>query len=179
MIPVMNQTKRLTIVMVVLGASATTPALSVDASWKKHKPIGPSVGDAPLVLQAWRAADNRSTCAPLMFRSIRGAGPGARPRIAYFGGGWGIAYDLPGVRSAFGVAGAGISVEDRLIDLWTNKVRWNDGSWAGYGLEGGHGPGYLAYMKVAGQRCLYNVWSHVGEAKLRSLLKQLVLVETT
>ena len=86
---------------------------------------------------------------------------------------------FPGVRSAFGVAGAGVDAEDRLINLWTNTIRWSDGSWAGYGLEGGHGPGHLAYLKVTGQECLYNVWSHVGEAKLRGLLNQLVFVRTT
>ena len=56
------------------------------------------------VLAEWRTADNRRTCAPLAFATTR-AGAG-RARRANFGGGWGVAFDRPGLRSAFGVAGA-------------------------------------------------------------------------
>lgn len=35
------------------------------------------------------------------------------------------------------------------------------------------GPKQLAYLRVAGERCLYNVWSHLGRAHLEELLDAL------
>ena len=109
----------------------------------------------------------------MAFDSIRLMGDGARPRAAYFGGGWGVAYDKPGRRSAFGIAGAGIRADARSIERWPMVLRWVDGSAAGYGPEGDVGPGYLAYLKVTGQGCLYNVWSNLGSRHLRFLIGQL------
>jgi hypothetical protein len=55
-------------------------------------------------------------------------------------------------------------------------VRWLDGSSAGYGLEGHTGPNWLAYVKIPGQQCLYNVWSRRGKADLEQLIASLRFV---
>ncbi len=51
-----------------------------------------------------------------------------------------------------------------------------DGSSAGYGPEGGTGPSDLAYLRIQGQECLYNVWSRLGRAHLEHLLESLRFV---
>ncbi|HEU4628312.1 MAG TPA: hypothetical protein VFS08_01155 [Gemmatimonadaceae bacterium] len=130
------------------------------------------------LLAGWREAENRATCAPLAPASL-GEHPEARPRAAYFGGGWGLAYDLPELRSAFGVAGTGVSAAEPSYDDWPHHRRWADGSSAGYGPEGGTGPKRLAYLRVAGQGCLYNVWSNLGLEHLEWLLGELRLVRTS
>jgi hypothetical protein len=128
-------------------------------------------------LAQWRAADNRATCAPIAPASL-GAQSAAQPRAATFSGGWAVAYDLPGRRSAFGVAGTGSRASDPAYNAWPHNVRWADGSTAGYGPEGGTGPKQLAYLRIAGQGCLYNVWSELGREHLESLLASLHFVRT-
>lgn len=128
------------------------------------------------MLQAWSRADNRDRCAPLAPASVNP--PEAEARIARFGGGWGVAWDLPDRRSAFGVAGTGVHADEPTYDEWPHRIRWADGSRAGYGPEGGSGPKLLAYLVVAGQECLYNVWSHLGLEHLESILRSLRRVET-
>lgn len=133
----------------------------------------------------WRAAENRKSCALLAFRDpvvtdVLSAGKGAGPRAASFAGGWGVAYDLPGQRSAFGVAGTGVKVDgagsSSIYDAWPHHRSWSDGSRVGYGPEGGTGPNQLAYLRIPGQNCLYNVWSRLGQAHLEALLEQLRFV---
>ncbi len=153
-------------------------AFAVQPPWLRAKPVPAERGDAPAVLAQWRAADNRADCAPLMFNSVRLQREVPDARGAYFGGGWGVAYDTPTIRSAFGIAGAGVVAEDADLRTWKRSIRWSDGSGVAYGLVGHQGPGYLAYLHVAGQTCLYNVWSNLGRAHLRSLLRQLRLVDT-
>jgi hypothetical protein len=135
-----------------------------------------AAGQVPAVFVAeWRKAANRATCA-LIAPSSLGAGAGATPRAAYFGGGWSVAYDQPGLRSAFGVAGAGSRASDLSYDDWPHRRAWSDGSSAGYGPEGGTGPNDLAYLRIQGQDCLYNVWSRLGRAHLEQLLESLRFV---
>ena len=86
------------------------------------------------------------------------------------------AWDVPGLRSAFGVAGTGVEPGPGTYDDWPHRVRWRDGSEAGYGPEGGTGPNQLAYLRVPGQRCLYNVWSALGRSHLEALLERLRFV---
>ncbi len=130
-----------------------------------------------LHLTTWRAADNRASCALLVPTSL-GAGEGATPRPATFAGGWGIAYDLSGLRSAFGVAGTGAAAAAAgTYDEWPHERVWRDGSRAGYGPEGGSGPNMLAYLRVDGQECLYNVWSRLGVEHLEQLLESLRFVD--
>jgi hypothetical protein len=126
----------------------------------------------------WRRAENRATCAPIapIAPASLGEGAGARPRRANFSGGWAVAYDQPGLRSAFGVAGTGSRASDPAYDEWPHRRVWADGSSAGYGPEGGTGPSDLAYLRIQGQECLYNVWSLLGRAHLEHLLDSLRFV---
>ena len=107
-----------------------------------------------------------------------GDGAGAKPRAATFSGGWAVAYDRPGMRSAFGIAGTGSKASDEAYDGWPHGLQWADSSSAGYGPEGGSGPNQLAYLRLTGQECLYNVWSRLGVPHLEYLLSQLRLVES-
>lgn len=105
-------------------------------------------------------------------RSVRGP----TPRRANFSNGWGVAWDLPDLRSAFGIAGTGVDAADPSYSEWPYSRTWSDGSTAGYGSEGGTGPNQLAYLRIAGQGCLYNVWSRLGREHLEHLLEQLRFV---
>lgn len=134
-------------------------------------------------LEAWRDAENRAWCDLLALADPPPdppAGPsavGATARTARFAGGWGVAYDLPELRSAFGVAGTGVEPGPDTYDDWPYEREWRDGSRAGYGPEGGRGPNQLAYLRVAGQRCLYNVWSRLGRRHLEEVLESLRRVD--
>jgi hypothetical protein len=127
-------------------------------------------------LTQWRRAENRAMCA-LLVPVTPGEAAGT-PRAATFSGGWAVAYDLPQLRSAFGVAGSGAEVEGPSYE-WPFNRRWSDGSVAGYGPEGGSGPNELAYLRIPGQSCLYNIWSRLGRDHLEFLLEQLRYVDTT
>jgi len=114
-------------------------------------------------------AENKATC-PLLVLTDLGDGAGAKLRRANFGGGWAVAYDKPGQRSAFGIAGTGVEADGKGPE-WPNQMIWDDGSSAGYGPEGGTGPKLLAYVTVKGAGCLYNVWSALGQEHLELLLR--------
>jgi hypothetical protein len=135
----------------------------------------PAAGVPAVYAAEWRKAANRATCAPLAPVSLDPYAA-ARPRAATFSGGWAVAYDLPDRRSAFGVAGAGVSADGPSYSGWPHRIRWADGSTAEYGPEGGTGPKQLAYLRVAGQGCLYNVWSALGREHLEQLLGRLRFV---
>lgn len=127
---------------------------------------------------AWSRAENRESCALIVPGAPIPGGERAAPREANFAGGWAIAYDLPDLRNAFGVAGTGTDASgDGVYDEWPHAREWADGSRAGYGPEGGTGPNQLAYLRITGQGCLYNVWSRVGVEHLESLLESLRFVE--
>ena len=126
--------------------------------------------------EQWRRAENRAGCALFAFSSL-GEGERATPRAATFAGGWSVAYDLPGTRSAFGIAGTGVNAADSTYADWPFKQRWSDGSLAEYGPEGGSGPNQLAYLRIANQGCLYNVWSRLGREHLEYLLNAIRRVE--
>lgn len=141
----------------------------------------------------WAKAENRASCGPITFTSDGGAP--ALYRRAYFGGGWAVAFDLPNMRSAYGVAGAGLTPidegdaqaqQDRLRGQWPYFITLPNlpqPAFAGYGVEGaneyptdnadGRGLKSLAYLRVGGQRCTYNVWSYLGRAHLEVLLDSL------
>ena len=157
-----------------VGDPAPTPPEYDPAPWSKPKLAAAVVPQ--FYLQQWKRADNRATCAPVAPADLYDHG-GAKPRAADFSGGWAVAYDEPGMRSAFGIAGAGVTVDGDIYDGWENTIAWDDGSHAGYGLEGGTGPKSLAYLEIAGQGCLYNVWSQHGDAHLVQLLESLRFIE--
>ncbi len=160
----------------------------------------PLIGES-IVLAEWRKADNWGDCAPLALASHAG-GEGSARR-AHFSGGWAVAFDRPNLRSAFGVAGSGLLPDDRadqaakvaaLEEQWPYIRRFAAGenlpagSVAGYGLEGaqrysaanpdGREQDSLAYLRIPGQACQYNVWSKLGRAHLEALLGHLRIVET-
>ena len=150
-------------------------------------------------LREWRVAHNRASCAPLALAS--NGGVSATARRAYFGAGWGVAFDTRQVRSAYGFAGVGLLDEDSLgheakraalARQWpyTRELGRRGGlprgSFAGYGLEGGaryaaanpqgRRQHSLAYLRIPGQACMYNVWSRVSRRHLEQILDSLRLV---
>ena len=163
------------------SSAAVPPSPATDtrapAPWSDPALAGAAV--PPVYLTVWRAAGNRQRCALLAPERLDpGLARQARARAATFGGGWGVAYDLPDSRSAFGVAGTGTSAwTGETYDAWPEKRVLSDGSRVGYGPEGGTGPNWLAYVRIPGQDCLYNVWSRRGRAHLEALVDRLRFVE--
>lgn len=173
------------LVMISFTSCATSPGVGEPASPQgSHPPAAWSapalaLGAVPPIYYAvWREAENRAHCALMAPARLDPARDrDAAPRAATFSGGWAVAYDLPAVRSAFGVAGTGASAWDGgVYEEWPHKRVYADGSVVGYGLEGGTGPNWLAYVRVPGQLCLYNVWSRLGKAHLETLLDELRFV---
>jgi hypothetical protein len=153
----------------------STPPLPA-APWSA--PALTSSAVPPIYIEVWRAAENRSTCALLAPERLDPVVQQATPRAATFSGGWAVAYDLPQTRSAFGVAGSGSRAwSPDVYDAWPERRVMSDSSRVGYGPEGGTGPNWLAYVRIPGQECLYNVWSRRGKAHLEELLGQLRFVE--
>lgn len=174
-----SSTLTLLLLSLTLLASCTAATTGNGTASERPAPWGRAhlrAGDVPEVyLTEWRRAGNRVNCDLLAFVDLP---PGATPRRAEFSGGWGIAYDTAGTRSAFGVAGTGISASGPQYGAWPHTRTWADGSNAGYGPEGGTGPNQLAYLRIVGQDCLYNVWSRQGVEHLESLLERLRFVDT-
>ena len=143
----------------------------------------------------WAGAANQTWCSALFPEDPRSLSPAGVSRSADFSGGWAVAWDLPNGpgrdatdgycpdcgRSAFGIAGADFTGTVNDLAIWPNQIAWSDGSRAGHGLEGLEAPGSgapeLAYLKIDGQGCLYNVWSFLGEEHLLELLDSLRFVE--
>ena len=138
--------------------------------WKLNEQL--KTDEVPSVyLAEWEKADNAAGCAPLiLFGAEREQGISLRR--ANFHGGWAVAYDTPEQRSSFGIAGAGVLAGGNTYQF-PHTITWTDGSYASYGLEGGIGPNYLAYLTVEGQSCLYNVWSARGKEHLEFLLNNI------
>jgi hypothetical protein len=175
------------VVVAVAGVQACRSAAVPPPSVPDERPPAPwahatHAADAvsPVYVSAWRSAENRQRCALLApARLSADVAAQARPRSATFSGGWGVAYDLPTERSAFGVAGTGVSAWTAdVYDAWPQRRTFADGSRVGYGPEGGTGPNWLAYVRITGQDCLYNVWSRRGRAHLEQLLAELRFVAT-
>ena len=156
-------------------------------------PPAPEPLAAALVRAEWARSKDREHCGPLAFTTDGGAP--ATARRAEFSGGWGVAFDTPQVRSAYGVAGPGVidgdeappaAQAERLGRQWphfTTLARLPAPAFAGYGVEGaqdfradnpdGRGLNAVAYVRVGGERCTYNVWSRLGRAHLEVLLDSL------
>jgi hypothetical protein len=180
---------RLALTLAALGVVGT-PALSAPS---------PQAVANQTVYRQWAKAPNRAQCAPLGVTAA--IADGGKPRAAYFGGGWGVAFDRPGLRSAFGVAGTGVNDAGqwshaertrRLSLQWPLVKQLQFGrlpAVAGYGLLGGKpfpadnlegaNESTLAYVYVDGQNCLYNVWSNLGRAHLETLLNSLFVMPKT
>lgn len=174
----------LALAFVALAACSSTQSPAPPPSWSAESAEAPwRSGELPVsavpqvYFTAWSRAENRETCALIAFVDTA-ATHDAAPRVAAFSGGWGVAYDRAETRSAFGVAGTGVKASDPSYDEWPHRLTWSDGSSAGYGPEGGTGPNQLAYLTIAGQECLYNVWSRLGRLHLEQLLATLRFVAT-
>ena len=179
-------------------ASASTTASLQPAPWASAPPL--AAADVPVLATEWEAAENRETCAAL---APSGGIAGATPRSANFSGGWAVAWDAPSGpgmsadgmfcencgRSAVGVAGAGVAAVAGDVLAFPNVIEWDDGSLAGYGVEGaiagavddaatnsGDSATQLAFLSVAGQNCLYNVWSRRSETELLDVIGRLRFV---
>ena len=142
--------------------------------WKMHAQLAPDAVP-PVYLAEWEKAENAATCAPLVLFGAEKE-PGITLRRANFSGGWAVAYDTPAQRSSFGIAGTGLKAGGPKPESFQDAIRWPDGSCAVYGLQGGSGPGWLAYLTVAGQEHSYNVWSERGKEHLESLLGSIRMV---
>jgi hypothetical protein len=156
------------------------------APWAAGRLESTSVPDA--LLTSWRDADNRSWCAPVAPAAIEGAI--ARAGSVY--GGWSVEFDqagAPGVRAngaacprcgraAFGVVGTAMAPEDA-VDPDAEVApapTFNDGSRAEIAAAAARGEAASATIVVAGQGCVYQVWSFLGEEHLRGLVGSLRLV---
>lgn len=150
-----------------------------------------------IAVQEWRAATDRAGCAPLGLTSDLDAG--GVPRPADFSSGWGVGFDLPDMRSAYGFAGPGrlnsdnASVDEKRKGLQNQWPYFRELSgppapaFAGYGIEGaeaypsdhadGVGSNSLAYVHIGGQTCNYNVWSKLGRKHLEGLLDNLRVID--
>lgn len=173
----MMRVSLLAVLALFFAACATAPSapLPQRAPWREPALSRSQV--PPVYVTEWQKAENRDICALVAPRSVGEAGANATPRRANFSGGWAVAYDLPDVRSAFGVAGTGALPGEPTYDAWPYVQDWGDGSKVEYGPEGGQGPNQLAYVRIAGQQCLYNVWSRLGKEHLELLIRELRLVE--
>lgn len=177
--------------------SSTPPGVAPTASTvTANAETVPVYHGGALVRSEWAKADNRRHCAPVAFTETGDAGGIAR--AAVFGGGWAVAFDLPEQRSAYGVAGPGLLQADdgppyaqvrRLARQWPydrDLEGLSGPSFSGYGLVGakpyraenpsGAGDHSLAYVRIYGQKCTYNVWSRIGRAHLETLLDGLRLL---
>lgn len=172
-------------------ASPTPPIAPDDPPSAAPEPLA-----AGLVRTEWRKSDDPGACEPIAFTTDGGAP--ATARRASFSGGWGIAFDTPAIRSAYGVAGPGViggdeappaAQAERLGAQWPHFTTLADlpaPAFAGYGVEGaepypadnpeGRGLNSIAYVRVGGQTCTYNVWSRLGRAHLEALLASLRLL---
>ena len=150
-----------------------------------------ATGEAPSQLvAAWSRADNRDWCAPLVPRSF-GAADGARARLSEVEGGWAVEFDrrgMPGLtregeecescgRGVFGVAGTSMTPEE-LVDVESDRAQpapsFADGSHSA--IESSEGE-RVAAATVAGQGCVYQVWSFLGAEHVQELVRELRLVE--
>jgi len=168
---------RIALAFLLLVACATSAPTSLPrtAPWRSTPMTRLEV--PTVYVEQWAKAENRDTCALVAFRTLGEAGKSAQARAANFSGGWAVAYDFPHLRSAFGIAGAGVKADDPSYDKWPYVYEWGDGSKVEYGPEGGEGPNQLAYLRIAGQDCLYNVWSRLGREHLEELLREIRMVK--
>ena len=152
-----------------------------------------SANEAPAtILSAWERADNRDTCAPIATRTL-GIAAGARARTSDLPGGWLVEFDRPGLpgvdrqgrecdtcgRSVVGIAGTTMSPDALLTsDADALTPSYSDGSHAEVeftDVDGEHVASVT--FTVAGQGCVYEVWSLIGPEHLQEIVSGLRLVE--
>ena len=159
-----------------IPTATTEPIESVGpvAPWGREKLTRSSV--APVLVEEWQLAENQLWCSGL-FPTGFDFGD-ATVRRAEFSGGWALAWDLPGLRSAFGIAGTGSPAWDGIGVRQPNTIAYSE-QVVGYGGEGFDDAAQqrLAEFAIPGQLCGYQVWSNLGDEHLLALVDSLRLVE--
>lgn len=159
------------------------------APWSSIRLVASEAPSA--LMSAWSEAENRAWCAPASVAS----GADATARAAQVYGGWSVEFDqagVPGVRpdgracprcgrAAFGIVGTAMSPEDAIDpDAEAPPApTFADGSRAEIIPAASRGEAASATVVVAGQGCVYQVWSFLGEEHLQTLLSSFRLVEVT
>ncbi|MDH3250129.1 MAG: hypothetical protein OEQ47_14270, partial [Acidimicrobiia bacterium] len=157
-------------------AVSTSQAVSEDgiAPWDRGLL---SIEDVPSALTTeWRRAENQLWCSAIYPTDI-GVGD-ADLRRAEFSGGWALAWDLPELRSAFGVAGVGSPAWEGIGIRMPNTISYGE-QVVGYGGEGFDDAAEqrMAEFSIPGQLCGYQVWSKLGDEHLVELVDSLRLVD--
>jgi hypothetical protein len=172
------------------ASAMMAPALP-DAPWQRERVARGAVPQE--LVAAWQRSENRDWCAPVAPRTL----DGSSARTADYEGGWAIEFDregLPGVarngqacdncgRGAFGVAGTAVRVDDE-DPTEAEERAFRDGSRVrletSFDEESAESPtANVATIKIAGQDCVYQVWSFVGEEHLEELIQTLRFVNAT
>ena len=160
----------------ITSPSITSNAASI-APWAKSA-ISNSNTDG-VYRQEWLKAESKLLC-PILALPKQASShlTGHNVRRANFASGWGVAYDLPNLRSAYGVANTGTIDPDELSFSWPYNMSYQDGSMVGYGHEGGDPLAkWLAYIVIPQNNCFYNVWSAQGKDHLEQIIKDLRMVK--
>jgi len=171
------------------GEPATSVSTGATVAPWNFAPLAQDSVPAVLV-DEWNAAENLRWC-PALYPEAASAD--VAPRAADFSGGWALAWDLPAGpgsdatgapcedcgRSAYGVAGLDLSVQDDTGVRMPQRITFDDGAVAGYSGEGfdASATKRVAEMAIPGHGCVYQVWSHLGDEHLLSLLTSLRSVE--
>lgn len=144
----------------------------------------------PPILAAWERAENRDNCAPIAPRSF-GAAEGARARASELEGGWAVEFDRRGMRGVmrdgtlceacgrgvFGLAGTAMSPEEIAGEHSdTPAPSFRDGSHAELEVSDSESIA-AATITVAGEGCVYQVWSFLGQDHVEELVRELRRIE--
>ena len=155
----------------------TNHSSSIPESWRLT-PITTSETDSAYKAE-WKKSEIGRKCPLLVLPSTANSHLIDRNvRRANFSGGWGVAYDLPDVRSAYGVALSGISDPVGKGSIWNDYHVYQDGTELTYGREGGDPNGkWLAYLTLGDNYCFYNIWSTQGKSHLEQIISELRVVK--
>lgn len=161
--------------MPIVNNSAPLPVINNNTSAPWNKPAINNSDTDTVYRQEWIKAESQSLCPILALpKSASSHLLGHSVRRANFSGGWGVAYDLPAMRSAYGVANAGTVDPNDLSFSWPYNVSYQDGSIVGYGHAGGDPAAqWLAYIVIAQNNCFYNVWSTQDKNHLEQMISDL------
>ena len=153
------------------------PPSSIPESWRLT-PITTSETDSAYKAE-WKKSEIGRKCPLLVLPSTANSHLIDRNvRRANFSGGWGVAYDLPTLRSAYGVALSGVSDPAGRNSIWNDYYVYQDGTELTYGREGGDPNGkWLAYLTLGDNYCFYNIWSKQSKSHLEQIISDLRVVK--
>lgn len=155
-------------------APESTSVMSEIAPWDREKLAGADA--SPVLIEEWQLSENQLWCSGLFPDGFDTGG--ATIRRAEFAGGWAVAWDLPGLRSAFGIAGTGSPAWVDIGIRMPKTVAYGD-QVVGYGGEGFDEAAQqrLAEFAIPGQLCGYQAWSKLGDEHLLELVDSLRRVD--